>query len=375
MLLFYLFLAFQVPDFERHELASDLRGGYQVLPADLNGDGRVDLIALASGMSELVWFENPGTPGAPWPRYILGSGFKQLINIAAWQSGPGKIPQLLVAHEFSNIPENSKGSVSLLEANNDPKTPWRRKDIEDRSTSHRLKVANARFVNAPLANEEAVPPDYKGVVPLVEYDSELSPKLISAAEQGVMHGLSIGDFNGDGRDDIFTAAFTGIAVYIAQKNGTYRRQFIDSGSREAWPRSGASEVVAVRLTPGAKTVTTIATIEPWHGNQLVIMNKSGKDWKRTVLDTSFEEGHALVAVDLNGDGRDEIIYGARKAGGTLRIAYWDPQRKHWQTKTLESGTIAVNSCASFDADGDGRPDFACIGGATQNLVLFRNKAR
>ncbi|SVE55499.1 uncharacterized protein METZ01_LOCUS508353, partial [marine metagenome] len=43
--------------FAEHTIATDLSGGYQVVAADLNADGRTDLIALASRLSELIWFE------------------------------------------------------------------------------------------------------------------------------------------------------------------------------------------------------------------------------------------------------------------------------------------------------------------------------
>jgi hypothetical protein len=46
-------------EFREHTVATDLAGGYQVVPCDVNHDGKMDLIALASGMTELVWFENP----------------------------------------------------------------------------------------------------------------------------------------------------------------------------------------------------------------------------------------------------------------------------------------------------------------------------
>lgn len=55
--------------FVEHTIATDLRGGYQVVVADLNHDGKPDLIALASGMSELVWYENRG-----WQRHVLATG-------------------------------------------------------------------------------------------------------------------------------------------------------------------------------------------------------------------------------------------------------------------------------------------------------------
>ena len=37
----------QTPRFAAHEIATGLRGGYQVIAADVNGDGKPDLIALA----------------------------------------------------------------------------------------------------------------------------------------------------------------------------------------------------------------------------------------------------------------------------------------------------------------------------------------
>lgn len=55
--------------FTEHTIATDLKGGYQVVVADLNRDGKPDLIALASGMKELVWFENP-----TWQRHVLATG-------------------------------------------------------------------------------------------------------------------------------------------------------------------------------------------------------------------------------------------------------------------------------------------------------------
>src|SRR3981189_1584986 len=53
-------------EFVAHEISTGLRGGYQVVIADLNKDGRPDIIALASGVPDLVWYENPG-----WQRHVL----------------------------------------------------------------------------------------------------------------------------------------------------------------------------------------------------------------------------------------------------------------------------------------------------------------
>ena len=89
--------------FTAHTLASDLRGGYQVVVADLNHDGRPDLIALASGMHELVWFENPG-----WQRHVLASGVNRMINCVVAGN------EIVLASEFNNEAKNSAGVVGVL---------------------------------------------------------------------------------------------------------------------------------------------------------------------------------------------------------------------------------------------------------------------
>src|SRR5665811_261180 len=76
-----------LPKFRERTIATDLKGGYQVVAADLNGDGKPDLIALASGMTELVWYENPA-----WQRHVIATGLAGMINCAVVDAPGGGIP-------------------------------------------------------------------------------------------------------------------------------------------------------------------------------------------------------------------------------------------------------------------------------------------
>src|SRR5689334_9239522 len=67
----------QVPRFTPREIATGLTGGYRVIAADLNRDGKPDLIVV-SDLPELVWFENPS-----WTRHVLARGLTDVINVAA----------------------------------------------------------------------------------------------------------------------------------------------------------------------------------------------------------------------------------------------------------------------------------------------------
>ena len=81
--------------FAEHTIASDLPGGYQVVIADLNRDGKPDLIGLASGMKELVWFENPS-----WERHVIAGDLSRMINCVVVESASSL--EIVVASEFAN---------------------------------------------------------------------------------------------------------------------------------------------------------------------------------------------------------------------------------------------------------------------------------
>jgi hypothetical protein len=362
ILLLLCSLQAQAQQFREHTIATDLKGGYQVVLADLNKDGRPDIVALASGMTELVWFENP-----TWERHVIASGLKHMINVAALDTDGDGIPELLVAHEFANQAKNSIGIVSLLTHNGDPKQPWTVKEIDRLTTSHRLRIANGMFINAALTGAGAEAPDYRGHTPLVYYKpGEWKRHLISDANEGVVHGIYIVDWDGKGRDDILTASFTGIHLYRQDRAGKWTRTRIASGNASPWPKGGSSDVAVGRL--GKQRF--LCAIEPWHGNEVVVYTGKGKSWQRNVIDDKLVDGHTILTADLDGDGRDEIVAGYRGLGRSVFL--YRNTASGWKRETLDNGGMAAAACAAGDLNGDKRIDIVCIGSATTNLKWYEN---
>ena len=124
--------------FTAHEIGTGLRGGYQVVVADLNKDGKPDIIALASGLPELLWYENPG-----WQKHVLASGVSQLINAAAYDIDGDGIPEIAVAQGFTMSPKTSKGQIGLLTHGADVTAPWTYKEIDAVPTAHRIRWIDA----------------------------------------------------------------------------------------------------------------------------------------------------------------------------------------------------------------------------------------
>jgi FG-GAP repeat len=343
-------------DFREHVIATDLKGGYQVVAADLNHDGKPDLIALGTQMSELVWYENPN-----WERHVIASGLTGMINLAFAND------QIVLAYGFSMVAANSKGIIAVLQPNGDPRQPWTLTEIDRLPTSHRIRTAifdgSTVFLNAPLIGEKAVAPDYRDHVSVVYYKpGEWRRTVIAADNEGVQHGIAAVNWDGTSRDSILTASFSGIDLYRFAKE-KWKRAEISKGN------PGSSDV-AVGHTGKQRF---LAAIEPWHGNKVVVYTQHGREWRREVIDDTLLDAHSILTADLNGNGRDQIVAGMRgKPYQVLIYSRSDNESRRWTRKVLDTGGMAAAACTAVDLNGDHRIDLACIGTATTNLKWYEN---
>jgi hypothetical protein len=358
--------------FSQQTLATDLAGGYQVVACDLNGDGKPDLIALGSDMTDLVWFENPR-----WQRHVIASNLRNMINAAAWDIDGDGVPEIAVAYGFSMRPAESVGNIAILHHNSDPRQLWSLHEIDRLPTSHRLRWANIDgsgervLINAPLVGANAHPPDYRGHVPLVYYrPGDWKRNVVSDAEQGILHGIYVTDWFGDGRDELLIGSFLGVHLYRYERKGGWSRTQITTGNPGPWPKSGTSDIAVGRL----RGERFLATIEPWHGNQVVVYRETprdgpGRSWNREVIDMSSLDGHTILTADFDNDGSDEIIAGYR--GKPYGVYLYKFRDEKWKREPIDSGGMSAAGCAIADLDGNGHPAIACIGSATHNLKVYR----
>ncbi len=350
------------PRFIPHEIATGLTGGYQVVVADLNHDGKPDLIAVASNLPTLTWYENPS-----WTPHVLASGLRGLINVAVTDLDGDRIPEIAVAYGFSTNPAQSAGNVVILSHGANVTDPWTMREIDRVPSAHRLRWFRASngdvmLINSPLANASAQAPNYAGNTPIYYYRSpDFKRETVTTEEQGVVHAIEpIGGH-------LYAAGFAGIHLYDWAR-GAWTRSAVVAGDPAAAPKGGSSDVQFGKL--GAATF--LASIEPWHGNQVVVYRAQRNAFgPRTVIDSMVVDGHALIVADLDGDGNDEIILGQR--GGSRSVwVYSANANGTWTRAALDEGGMAAAGCAAVDLNGDGRIDVACIGTATANLKWYEN---
>ena len=356
---------FTAPRFVTHEIATGLTGGYQVIAADLNKDGKPDLLVVASGLPDLAWYENPS-----WTRHVLAPGLPNQINVAATDLDGDGIPEVAVAYGFSTRPDQSVGNVALLTHGSDVTTPWTMREIDRMPTSHRLRWFTTTrgekwLVNAPLAGATSQPPDYKGATSLYFYRApDWKRELLNDQEQGVVHAIEPVRWDRSSPFVLLSAGFMGIHEYA--NNGSWMRSAVSAGNPVPWPNGGSSDVAIGHL--GGERF--IAAIEPWHGNQVAVYRDRGGSWERSVIDSSVVDGHALVTADFDNDGKDEIVVGQR--GGSRSVWLYASSGGGWTRLTVDDGTMAGAGCTAADLNGDGRVDLACVGTATANLKWYEN---
>ena len=358
--------------FTVHEIGTGLRGGYQVVIADLNKDGKPDVIALASGLPELLWYENPG-----WQKHVLASGVSQLINAAAYDVDGDGIPEVAVAQGFTTSPKTSTGKVGLLTHGADVTAPWTYKEIDAVPTAHRLRWIDADgsgkklLAMAPLIGVESVPPDYKTPVSIFFYRApDWKREVISDSFTGLLHGVEPMPWDGVKGQALVSAGFMGLNLHKFV-GGKWAQTELTKGDPDPWPKSGASDVALGKL--GAQKF--LATIEPWHGNQVVIYQQSGGSWARHMIDDTIADGHTIITIDADNDGRDEVVVGQRGGARSLMLYTASADGGAWSKRAIDEGGMAGAGCATADLNADKRADIVCIGTATANLKWYENTGK
>jgi hypothetical protein len=139
---------------------------------------------------------------------------------------------------------------------------------------------------------------------------------------------------------------------------------------------GCGEVKPGRL----KEKLLLATIEPMHGNQVVVYvgeEEIDSNMKRVVLDDSFSQGHAIWCADLDGDDVDEVIAAHREPSGDQPPAIYlyqaqDDSGETWKRELLDLPMACEDVwCADFNSDG--KIDILAGGRATHDVNLYLNQ--
>jgi hypothetical protein len=381
------------PSFKMQEIATDLGVGYAVLLVDVNGDGKPDIVVVDT--KRVVWYENPS-----WKRHTIMEGQTKPDNvcIAAYDiDGDGKI-DFVLGSGWKGLTSKAEGPLVWLKRGRTLDDPWTSHAIGDEPSVHRIRFADIdgsgkpHLIVGPLLGRNSTAEKnwmdgspvrllaYK--IPKDPVKDRWAPEVLDESLHVVHNFWPILAAEGKGMD-ILTASYEGVNL-LTRGDGKWSRKHLGQGN-QANPKSnrGSSEIKQGKLKSGAKF---IATIEPWHGHQVVVYTEPkerGKLWDRHVIDEKLKWGHAVWCADLDGDGNDELIIGVRddlstKPGERRGVRVYkalDDKGTKWARHIVDDGGVAVEDLAAADLDGDGKIDIVAVGRQTHNVRIYWNKGK
>ncbi len=381
--------------FRDQELNTRLTVGYAVRLLDMNQDGRLDIVIVDS--ERIVWLESPN-----WDEHTLIQGQTKPDNVCFAPhdiDGDGLL-DFAVGADWNPANTKSGGTIQWIRQRLGP--TWTMHPIGEEPTVHRMRWSDIDgdgqkdLIVVPLMGRDTTKPNFQenGVrvlayrIPKDPVKGPWVPEVITD-QWHVTHNFWPTDLNHDGRMDMLLVSFEGVILLERQKDGTWKNTRIGAGDQASSPNRGASEIKHGRLATGGDY---IATIEPWHGNQVVVYTKPAGPrpatgewlWNRQVLDEQLLWGHGVSCANLDDDDDEELIIGVRddkdannpEARRGLRI--YDPQdatATSWKRLIVDPGSVAIEDLAAGDLNDDGRADVVAVGRQTHNVKIYWNETK
>lgn len=370
---------------------------YAVTTADVNGDGKLDVVAVTE--DAVVWFENPS-----WTKkdIIRGKTARDNVCISAHDIDGDSRVDFALGAGWKPPDTNTPGTLQWI--GRDASGEWQVHPIKfDEPSIHRIRWADVlgtgskQLVVVPLQGRGTKGPNWgegpgvKVVVCSIPADPA-SPDWTSEVASDSLHTIHGFDVDVPSRAGapavLHVAAWEGVFRLERTPDGAWKQIKLGDGDQVGRrPNKGASEIKLGRY--GARGHQALATIEPWHGDQIIVyLPRAEKpEWSRYHVDSGVNWGHAVWFADLDGLPGQELIIGQRDPrtddrqpkGPGIRVFYFDRILIDGAFMTLphqqavDDGGMACEDALAADLDGDGRPEIVAGGRATHNVKIYWNR--
>ncbi|OGV86329.1 MAG: hypothetical protein A2340_01275 [Lentisphaerae bacterium RIFOXYB12_FULL_60_10] len=321
------------PDFRKKHFIGEVKGvgeyfdDFSTIAMDINGNGRLDYITGGWWGGNLRWRENPADPTKPWPEHIMGET-GNIETTRGWDV-------------------DGDGMIEII-----PNTPPRREVLV-----FKLKTANGKGTGA--------------------FDRHVIHTFPEGTSQG--HGLGCGNLAGNGRMDVVLRnGWLECPAKPWAQPWTWHPDF-DLGC--------ASVPILVVDVNGDGLNDLIVGQAHGYGLDWYEQKVSGgkRSWIKHPIDPFNAQYHDLMWIDIDGDGKPELVTGKRhrahcgnEAGewDDLGIYYFKWTGEGFAKQVIDYGPIGESKGCGIhftlaDLRGTGRLDLVAPG--KDGLCVYYNE--
>jgi hypothetical protein len=360
---------------------------YSVAIADMNGDGKPDLIVgnAAGGKSSTTF------PGGSTIGVLLGNGDGTFGPAASYATGEWTAYSVLVADVNGDgkadvlitgqDPGNGPGAVSVILGNGDGSLRAPLIYPAGGSGSEAVAVADVNGdgkLDLLFANQAVSCVGCAGggiSVVLGNGDGTFQPPVSYQTSSYPAYSLAVADLNGDGKPDIVatssctagTNCVSSAVVLLGNGDGTFK-------SGVSYPSGGqtAYSVVVADVNADGKPDLIVANscstgdVYCTSGTVGVLLGNGDGTFRPVVIyGSGGQYPTSVVVADVNNDGKPDLMVsnyytGGSNYNGSIGILFGNGDGTFQPAVSYASGGVGANSVAVADLNGDGKPDLLAV---------------